>query len=98
MLFFSATRDSKTGAVFVKIVNRQKDPTPVHIAVSGAKVEPQGRSFTLSAASPNDTNSILQHDKIVPVTALVDGLSADFTITFPPYSITILEMKATNVR
>jgi len=98
MLFFSATRDSKTGTVFLKIVNREKDPTPVHVTLAGATVADQGRSFTLSAVSPNDTNSILQPDKIVPITAVVDGLSADFTKTFPPYSITILEMKATNAR
>jgi alpha-N-arabinofuranosidase len=98
MLFFSATRDSKTGTIFLKIVNREKDPTPVHVSLPGATIATQGRSFTLSAASPGDTNSILQPDKIVPITAMVDGFSADFTKTFPPYSITILEMKATNVR
>ena len=47
----------------------------------------------MSASSPDDTNSITEPTKIVPVTTKVDGLSADFTRTFPPYSITVLQMK-----
>jgi len=30
----------------------------------------------------------------VPVTSAVDGLGTGFTRTFPPYSLTVLQMKA----
>jgi alpha-N-arabinofuranosidase len=96
-LFFSATQDAKTKTVYLKIVNPLKDPTPVHIAVTGASIFAKGESIAMAAA-PDDTNSILAPKKVVPVTTAVDGLGADFTKTFPPYSITILEMKATNAR
>ena len=47
----------------------------------------------LGAASPDDTNSSTEPTKIVPVTSSVDGLGSSFTREFPPYSITILELR-----
>jgi len=95
LMFFDATRDSKTGAIYVKVVNLAGTPQSVHLAVSGVtSVEPGGQAITMSGSGPSDTNSITDPTHIVPVTTKVDGLSANFTRTFPPYSISVLEMKA----
>jgi len=40
-----------------------------------------------------DTNSIQESKKIVPVTEPVHGLGTGFTREFPHYSMTILELK-----
>ena len=94
-VFWSATRDTKTGTVFLKIVNRAATPQPLRVEFSGlASVDAKGQAVTLSAASPTDTNSITEPTKIVPVTSSVDGLGTSFTRTFPPYSLTVLQMKA----
>jgi alpha-N-arabinofuranosidase len=94
MVFFDATRDSKTGTIFLKVVNRAGTPQPVKVEISGlAAVEAKGQIITLSAKAPDETNSITEPNKIVPVTTTVDGLGANFTHTFPPYSITVLRMK-----
>jgi alpha-N-arabinofuranosidase len=94
-LFWSATRDTKTGTIFLKIVNRAAAPQPVRVELSGlANVDAKGQAVTLSASSPDDTNSITAPTKIVPVTSSVDGLGTSFTRTFPPYSLTVLQMKA----
>jgi alpha-N-arabinofuranosidase len=94
-VFWSATRDTKTGTIFLKIVNRAAAPQPVRVEFSGlANVEAKGQAVTLSASSPDDTNSIAEPTKIVPVTSSVDGLGTSFTRTFPPYSLTVLQMKA----
>jgi len=93
-LFYSATRDSKTGTIYLKIVNRLSTPQPVKVEISGlASVESKGQSIAMAAASPDDTNSIAEPSKVVPVSTSVDGLGANFTRTFPPYSISVLEMK-----
>jgi alpha-L-arabinofuranosidase len=95
LMFFDATRDSKTGAIYVKVVNRAATPQSVHLALSGVtSVEAGGEAITMSGSGPNDTNSIADPTHIVPVATKVDGLSANFTRTFPPYSISVLEMKA----
>jgi alpha-N-arabinofuranosidase len=93
-LFFDATRDSGTGTLYLKLVNRGGVPQPLRVEVAGVTVEPKGRMIAMSASSPDDTNSITEPRKIVPVTSDVDGLGASFTRTLPAYSITVLEMKA----
>ena len=95
LMFFDATRDSKTGTIYVKIVNRSETAEPVDIAIGGAaSIDSQGKTLSMSASSPSDTNSITDPTKIVPVSANVHGLSGDFTKTVPPYSVTVLELHA----
>jgi alpha-N-arabinofuranosidase len=94
-IFYDATRDSQSGTIYLKVVNRQDTAQTVHIQISGvASIEAQGTAIVLKADSPDDTNSIQEPTKIVPATESVDGLGTDFTREFPPYSITILELKA----
>jgi alpha-L-arabinofuranosidase len=94
LMFFDATRDSKTGTVYIKIVSRAETPEPVHIAIGGAaSIDSQGKTLTMSASSRSDTNSIAEPAKIVPVSANIDGLSGDFAKTVPPYSVTVLELR-----
>ena len=92
-LFVSATRDTHTNIVYLKIVNAQGVPQPVSISLPGAgKVARDGIVWTLKAASPAETNSITDPVKIVPVMTRVKGLGKSFMQTVPPYSIVILQI------
>jgi hypothetical protein len=51
-------------------------------------------STALDPTQPLNTNSITEPTKIVPVTSSVDGLGTSFTRSFPPYSLTVLQLKA----
>ena len=96
LMHFDATRDSKTGTIYVKVVNRASTAQAVHVVLTGvASVEPNGRTITLSGSGPDDTNSITEPTRIVPVIAEVSGLGTDFTRSFPPYSVSVLELKTT---
>jgi alpha-N-arabinofuranosidase len=93
-LFFDATRDSQSGVIYLKVVNSLGTPQPVKIQISGvASIEAEGTAVVFKADRPDDTNSIQEPARIVPVTEKVDGLGTDFTREFPPYSITVLELK-----
>jgi len=93
-LGYSVTRDSKTGVVFLKVVNRAAGPQAVKIEFAGLKsVEAKGQTVTLSAKSLDETNTITEPRKVVPVTAAASGFGKEFTHTFPAYSITVLEIK-----
>ena len=93
-LFFDATRDSQSGTIYLKVVNRLGTPQPVKIDISGiSSVETKGEALVMKASSPSDTNSLKEPTKIVPVTEKAKGLGKEFTREFPPYSITILELK-----
>jgi alpha-N-arabinofuranosidase len=94
-LFFDATRDSQSGTIYVKVVNRRDVAQPVEIEISGvSKVSKNGRSIALKADKPTDTNSIKEPKKIVPIIEAARGLGAHFTRIFPPFSITVLELNA----
>jgi alpha-L-arabinofuranosidase len=93
-IFFDATRDSRTGTIFLKVVNTLDTPQPVQIQISGAqKISAKGAATVLKAKSPEETNSIQDPKKIIPAVEKIGGLSNDFTRKFPPYSITVLELK-----
>jgi alpha-N-arabinofuranosidase len=93
-IFFDATRDSRSGVIYLKVVNTAGAATQINIQINGAqKIEPEGEAVSLTANDPNDTNSLEQPNKIVPRTEKVSSLSANFTRDFPPYSITVLKLR-----
>ena len=94
-LFYSATRNHASGKITVKIVNSADAPQPVTLAISGVKsVAAKGTATVLQAANRDETNSLKDPQHVVPVTEKVKDLGANFTRTFPPCSITILELEA----
>jgi len=93
-IFFNATRDHKSGIIYLKVVNETGTAQRINIQLNGApEIEPEGEAVVLTGSSPNDTNSLEQPQKIVPRTEKADNLSANFTREFPPYSITVLKLK-----
>ena len=94
-LFYSATRDSASGKLTVKIVNSADAPQPVTIDISGVKsVAARGTATVLKAVNRNETNSIKDPLHIVPVTEKAKDLGIRFTRTFPPCSVTVLELNS----
>ena len=94
-LFYSATRDSTSGKIIVKIVNSADTAQPVTIDISGVKsIASRGTATVLKAATRTETNSLKDPQHVVPVTEKIKNLGTNFTRTFPPCSITILELDA----
>lgn len=94
-LHHSVTKDEKTGVIYLKTVNFEAAPQTVGITVKGvASLSPTATAITLSSASPDDTNSIHEPAKVVPVTTEVSGIKPAFSHTFPPHSITVLLLNA----
>lgn len=90
-LFYNVTRDTKNGTMYVKLVNCSDTPQSVRIQISGvSKIKSKGKLIQLKGESPEGTNSITDPENIVPVTMKINGISKDFTRTFPPYSISVL--------
>jgi len=93
-LYYSATRDAKSGVIYLKIVNVDGKAQRVNVQFNDAtKINSKGESVVLSANSPSETNLINDPNKLVPHTETVRGLSANFTREFPPYSVTVLKLK-----
>jgi alpha-N-arabinofuranosidase len=95
VLFFSATRASGSGSIYLKAVNASGTPQTVNITLKGAgQVSPEGLSVVLKSANPQDTNSITDPVKIVPVISKMGGIAANFSPTFAPYSVNVLQIEA----
>jgi alpha-N-arabinofuranosidase len=94
VLFFDATRDGASGTLYVKVVNRGAAAQSVAVEISGVNaLQPTGIATVLKAASPDDTNAIDDPRKIVPVSQRIKVPDTYFARTFPPYSITVLELQ-----
>lgn len=94
-VFFDATRDSKSGVIFLKVVNVAGAAQRIEVRIDGArKIKSKGEAVCLAAEKPNDTNSIEHPQRVVPRTEKVDDLSANFVREFPAYSITVLKLNA----
>jgi alpha-N-arabinofuranosidase len=94
VLFFSATRASRTGTIYLKAVNAGAQPQQVNISLKGIDhVSPDGLSVVLSSANPTDTNSINDPTKIVPVVSKISGISTTFSPTLAPYSVNVLQIE-----
>jgi alpha-N-arabinofuranosidase len=86
-----ATRDSKTGAIIVKLVNPLAEPQPLVIDFKGAgSINSTATAITL-AAKPEDSNTITEPRKVAPVTTTIRDVKPGFTFTMPPDSVVVLK-------
>jgi alpha-N-arabinofuranosidase len=92
-MFYVATRDTKTGKLFLKVVNTTGKLQQVDIDLKGAgKLSPEGILVVIKSDKPEDTNTISDPVKIVPVTSKIKVAGAEFTRTFDPYSVSVLQI------
>jgi alpha-N-arabinofuranosidase len=89
----SATRDSKTGEIFVKLVNPATNSASLKIEIAGATpLARKGEAIVLKG-KPDDSNSMAEPKKNVPVTKTIRGVKSGFIYKMPPDSIVVLKLK-----
>jgi len=94
-MFYVATKDSRTGKVYVKVVNTLSTAQTVNIELKGGtNIASAATLVELKADKPEDTNSITEPQKIIPIKSQIKGIGKTFSRTFPAYSISILQMDA----
>ncbi len=94
-VFFDATRDSRHGLIYLKVVNESGKSQQIQVQITGAaKIRATGEAVVLAGTTPADTNSLEEPRKIIPRTEKAEHLGANFTREFPPYSITVLKIKS----
>ncbi len=86
-----ATRDSKTGKIFIKLVNPEATAETVKIEINGMTSQSfNGKAITLTG-NPDDLNSIDHPRNVVPVTTKV-CVKPNFDCILPPNSIVVLKL------
>lgn len=94
-LFSSVTRDPVKGVLYLKIVNASSVSQPVNIKLNGAgaTLKSDGRLISLSARTTAATNTLAEPTKIVPIESAITDASANFSHSFAPYSINVIELE-----
>jgi alpha-L-arabinofuranosidase len=92
-LYWVVTRSEKSRHIQIKLVNRSASVQPVKVKLSGLKsIAPNGVLTVLSSEDPDAGNSIETPDKIVPRKEKISGLSRDFMLTLPAWSVSVLDV------
>jgi alpha-L-arabinofuranosidase len=92
-LFESATYDSKTHHLYVKLVNASSAPQQVAIHLMGAvHVGGKATMTTLSGNTTQKTNSIAEPTRIIPVASTIGNAANAFDHVVPRYSIQVLDL------
>ena len=93
-LFYSATLDDTTGTIYLKVVNTIGSKQTIKINFDGpAKVLPDATVVTVKSDTPTETNTIDHPKNIVPATSTVKGVRKNFRQTFPPYSVSVMQIQ-----
>ena len=92
-LFYSVTRDKAKGVLYLKVVNASSKPQTLEIQLDGAtKVNGTAKLTSLSGHTMEETNSITDPTRIIPVDSTLTGVAKNFHRSFPAYSIQVLEI------
>jgi alpha-N-arabinofuranosidase len=92
--FYSATRSSQTGTVYLKGVNRASTPVTLQINLTAAgAISPDGELTVLTSDDPQAVNSVERPMNVAPVSSALHDLAAHFTHAFPPNSLSVLKIE-----
>lgn len=93
-VFYSATRDSNSGTLYLKIVNASTTPLDIHIkAEGGPAASKRATVWTLKGITPAQTNSIDKPEEITPSEHQIANLGASEFQRFDPLSINVVEIR-----
>ena len=89
-VFYTATTDDKTGAIYLKLTNTVGNAQKLAIKLDGVRnLKSKAQKIELKSDGPEDTNSIDNPRNIVPQES-IQKVDKDFSITLAPYSVTVL--------
>jgi alpha-N-arabinofuranosidase len=89
----AATRDSRTGTIYVKLVNSADADAPVQLDLAGVRTLASTATAVTLAADPKATNSIDAPQTVAPVTSTVADVKPGFTYKVPAHGIVVLMLE-----
>jgi alpha-L-arabinofuranosidase len=96
-LFASATYNSQTHRLYLKIVNASSTSQAIDISLNGTTdIHSIAAVTTLSGETTQQTNSITDPTRIVPVIGSIPNLRATFNYNVPKYSIQVIDIDLTD--
>jgi len=93
-LYAAISRSSKTGELFVKVVNISAQDQAVQLNIQGADVtSPDIRGWLLKG-DPGAVNTVRNPTRVAPEPIIARGASGKFTMQFPAHSVSVFRLKS----
>ena len=93
-IFYSGTKNDSTGNIYLKIVNTKAKKQTIKIVLEGvSNVSPEATNIVITGSKPEDTNTITDPEKIMPVTTKEKIKGKRFNKSLPPYSVTVIQLQ-----
>jgi len=89
-LIATASRDTITGAILLKVVNGASHSRRVQLVINGISTLARHAMVEVVSGEPNAVNSLEHPDQIVPRHADIDDAGTQFLHVFPAYSVTVM--------
>jgi alpha-N-arabinofuranosidase len=91
-IFASATRDSKSGALYIKLVNALPTAQKVQLGLSGGMLQSEGTLHLIQHDDLKAMNSIEEPRKVYPTVKRLTGIGSSYTQEMPGQSIVVLKL------
>ncbi|MEI6882787.1 MAG: alpha-L-arabinofuranosidase C-terminal domain-containing protein, partial [Bacteroidota bacterium] len=88
-IFTSVTRDSKSGRVYVKLVNAIETPVEIVFDLKGGSFLDSG-TWTVLSGDLAAVNTLAEPRKVAPVTRKLEGVNR---VTLPAHSVSVLSLQ-----
>ncbi len=90
-LFCSITRNTRTGTIYLKLVNSAANHRVVDVSIDAPdKIATTGTLIELTARSRTSTNTMSDPSHVVPFTRTIPGLGRHFTLHLDPLSVNVI--------
>jgi alpha-L-arabinofuranosidase len=90
-LFYSITGSAAKKKLYLKLVNASTEAQSIKIDIDGTELVPDAKLVSLHAHDTQETNSIDEPQRIVPVESALHDVSSHFAHTLPGLSIEVIE-------
>ncbi len=90
-IFVSTTRDTKSGTVYLKVVNALPTDEPVSVVLNGAK-SVKGAVLTSINGDPKLMNTLAEPKRVAPITITLGDVGTTFKQTFAAHSVNVIKV------
>jgi alpha-L-arabinofuranosidase len=86
------SRDARTGALFLTVVNPSDTVQLMRVSIDGAGRVARRGSATVLTGDPTAQNTVDDPTRVAPVTRSMGGLGSAFSTQFPAHSVTVIRL------
>jgi alpha-N-arabinofuranosidase len=92
-IYVSATRESTSGDVILKLVNIQATPQPLRIDIQGVQTIKREATGEMITGELGDINTVSEPINVIPKLLAIKDAGTNFSHELPAHSVSVLRLK-----